>query len=452
MKVPVQQLQWLASRVESQVIRIGENLFAPGEPIDKLILITKGSITIKLQKKNQLQTIGQLKAPAISGLLPYSRATNAQGYGVVGSDTQIFTLEGDHFNEMICNCHELTTVLVHEMSTRIRELTKNAQMNDKLLSLGKLSAGLAHELNNPSAAVVRSSKELSKHLKYAPERFKQVVKIQMGDQQIDVVNEMLFAKINAGIQKVSLIERSEREDELISWLDELDYEDPEELADNALDYGFTIEDFELIGDNTPREHLPPVLNWVNQVITTEKLVGEIEDASSRINNLVLSIKSYTHMDQAPEKVPTDIHEGLDNTLTMLKHKLKSHQIEVSKNYSEELPQPEVLPSAINQVWTNLIDNAIDAMDESEHRNLSITTSATSALFTVAIADTGKGIPEDLKDQIFDPFFTTKAIGKGTGLGLENVMQIVKIQHNGTIEVKSQPGETIFTICIPIKSA
>lgn len=450
--VPEAQLQWLANRVNTKEVKKGEYIFASGKPIDELLLIPKGNYTIKLEKNGQFQIVGHIKAPAVTGLLPYSRATTGRGYCEAEEEGILYALERDQFNDMICECHELTTVFVHQMSTRIRQLTKNEQMDDKLVSLGKLSAGLAHELNNPSAAVVRSSKELSKHLKYAPDRFKQVVKIQMSESQIDEVNDLLFEKIKNGPVQLTLMERSQHEEELIDWLYDQDVEDPEEIADNAVDYGFKIEDFEQIGESTPQEHLPPVLNWINQVISTEKLVGEIEDASERINNLVLSIKSYTHMDQAPEKVATDVHSGLDTTLTMLKHKLKQQSVEVSREYGESLARPEILPSAINQVWTNILDNAIDAMEGSETKKLTLRTSASDKYFTVEIEDTGTGIPDEIKDKIFDPFFTTKAIGKGTGLGLENVLQVVRVQHNGTVEVASKPGNTIFTICLPLKAS
>ena len=449
--VPEEQLRWISEQVKTKEVKKGDYIFASGVAIDEMYLIPAGNFTIKLEKNNQFQIVGNIKGPAITGLLPYSRATTGKGFCEAEQDTQVFTLGRDQFRDMICECHELTTVFVHQMSSRIRQLTKNEQMDDKLLSLGKLSAGLAHELNNPSAAVVRSSKELSKHLSYAPDRFKQVAKIQMNEDQIDAVNDLLFDKLKQGLIQLPLIERSKREDELIDWLYDHDLEDPEELADNAVDFGFTIEDFESIGETTPEEHLPPVLNWVNQVITTEKLVGEIADASERINKLVLSIKSYTHMDQAPEKVVTDVHSGLDTTLTMLKHKLKENSIEVTRSYGENLPLPEILPSAVNQVWTNLLDNAIDAMESTESKVLTVATSASDTFFTVKISDTGTGIPDEVKDKIFDPFFTTKAIGKGTGLGLENVLQVVRIQHNGTIDVDSTPGNTTFTICLPIKA-
>lgn len=447
--VPDEQLQWLAERCDITEMKKGEALFTPGDSIDRLLIISKGSFTFKIQQGNQLQTSGKFKAPSITGLLPYSRATTAFAFSEADEDAEFISLNKKHIRDMICDCHELTTVLVHEMSSRIRQFTKSAQMNDKMMSLGKLSAGLAHELNNPSAAVVRNSQELSKIQKSTPERFKAVLKIKLDDKQVDQVSTLLFERIQSGVVDLSLMERSDLEDEMIDWLMDHDVEEPEDITDNAIDYGFTLDDFEKIGKVLPEEHLDAVLQWINQVLATEKLIDGLADASGRISELVHSIKSYTHMDQAPEMVPTDIHIGLNNTLTMLNHKLKSNKIQVIKKYGEELPKANVLPSAINQVWTNILDNAIDAMEHASDRNLEVSTYTSGKYLNVEIKDSGTGIPDDVKDKIFDPFFTTKTIGKGTGLGLENVMQIVKIQHNGSIDVQSKPGETIFSISLPI---
>lgn len=446
--VPEDQLDWLNKRAEFLTLHPGDPLFEPGDLIDHLILIVKGSFTLKLQKNNQLRSVGTIHSPDITGLLPYSRADVAKGYAQADEVSEIIKVNGKHFREMICDCHELTTNLVHEMSSRIRRFTKTEQLDDKMLSLGKLSAGLAHELNNPSAAVVRSSSELSKHLRFLPEKFKKVVKIRATDNEIDTINDILFGKVSLGMVQLSLLERNEKEDELLDWLEDEGINDAEEIAETFLDYNIGVDDLEQVKSNCSKTDLGPIVHWMNQVLITEKLVGEIENASERINELVSSIKSYTHMDRAREKTKADIREGIDNTLTILNHKIKSNNITVIKKYAPETPEIEFFPSAINQVWTNLFDNAIDAMQESEKRELCVSTYSTDNLLTVEIQDSGSGIDESIMDKIFDPFFTTKAIGKGTGLGLENVLQIVKIQHGGTIEVASKPGKTVFSIRLP----
>lgn len=450
-EVPESQLQWVMDKSECLTLEKGEHLFAPGEPIDKLLIILDGSFVLKLPRNNQLQTVGTFEAPVISGMLPYSRADKARAYGTALKHSCVVSLNESYFIEMIRECHELTTALVHNMSTRIRQFTKREQQDDKLMSLGKLSAGLAHELNNPSAAVVRSSKELAKHLKYVPDKFKAVIKIDMNEEKVDRVNAILFDSVSRGIKELSMMEKSDLEDELLDWLEERDIEDSDELAENFVDFGIEVSHLESISEDTPEEHQQAVFGWVNQVLTTERLVNEIEDASQRISDLVFSVKSYTHMDQAPDKVATNIHEGINNTLTMLNHKLKGSNVEIVKNYDESIATPEILPSSVNQVWTNLLDNAIDAMEDQSEKKLTITTSQDGDFIKVKINDSGSGIPEDVKDKIFDPFFTTKPIGKGTGLGLENVQQIIRVHHNGTVDVDSKPGDTTFTVCVPIKA-
>jgi signal transduction histidine kinase len=448
--VPLEQLKWLVSQGTCIKVKEGDQLFSPGEPIDKLLIVLEGAFNLKISRNNQFVSIGKFEQNTITGMLPYSRAQAAQAYALALTDSTVLSLEEKHFKEMIKNQHELTTVFVHAMSTRIRQFTKQEQQNDKMMALGKLSAGLAHELNNPSSAVVRSSQELARHLKMTPEGFKDIVRIKMSDEEIDRINEVLFAKMTAGLQALPLMEKSSIEDELIDWLDDHKINESDELASNFVDYGFTVDDLDAMAEDIPAAHQNPVFSWINQVLTTEKLVNEIEDASKRINDLVSSVKSYTHMDQADEKTPTDIHKGINNTLTMLNHKLKN--VEVIKNYGEVLPQPAILASPINQVWTNLIDNAIDAMEDQSVKQLTITTKKEGEFVNVLLSDTGTGIPKEIQDKIFDPFFTTKAVGKGTGLGLEFVQQIIKAQHNGSVYLDSEPGKTIFTICIPIKAS
>ncbi|CAE7759870.1 unnamed protein product [Symbiodinium microadriaticum] len=206
---------------------------------------------------------------------------------------------------------------------------------------------------------------------------------------------------------------------MLDWLDEHEIEDSEELASNFVEYGFTQDDLDNMVDLVGSKHLPMVLGWFNQILSTEKLVSEIEDASKRINELVTSIKGYTHMDQAPEKAPSDIHQGLNNTLVMLNHKLK--RMTVHKEYAENLPHPEILEGPMNQVWTNLIDNAIDAMEDASNKTLTVRTYQDGEFINIEIEDAGSGIPEEIQDKIFDPFFTTKDIGKGiedfTGAGI-----------------------------------
>ncbi len=450
--VPDNQIQWLIETCEPFEMKEDDHLFKPGDPMDRMFILLEGSYSLKLPQNNQLRNVGTLETPMITGLLPYSRAKEAGGYAQARGDTSGLYLLRDHFHDMIVNHEELTTALVHMMSSRIREFTKLQQQNDKLMALGKLSAGLAHELNNPSAAVVRSAQTLKRHLGLMPEKFKNVMEIEMDVEQVDIVNDLLFGKLDDELPSLSMMEKSSREDEMLDWLDDNEVENSEEVAENLVEFGFEADDLENLEEHVPQSDRSAVFNWLNQVLTTEKIVSEIEDASSRINELVLSIKSYTHMDQSPEKKMADIHEGLDNTLVMLGHKLRKENVELIKKYDEGLKHAEILPSALNQVWTNLIDNAIDAMKRADQKVLTVETRQDGGFVNVHIQDSGSGIPEDIKDKIFDPFFTTKGVGEGTGIGLEVVHRIVTKDHNGSITLQSKPGETIFKVCFPIKAA
>ncbi len=442
-------LEWLVKNGDILNFAVDDAIFKPGDPVDRMLIVLEGRLVLKMHQGNQYRVVGEIGAGSITGLLPYSRAKSAVGMAQVIEPVKILSIGGDKFHDMIITQEELTTVLVHLMSSRIREFTKNQQQNDKMMALGKLSAGLAHELNNPSAAIVRSAQTLSTHLKQGPDIFMQAVKVQMTDEQIKAVNEVLVGRIAKGVQSYSLMEKAEKEDEVMDWLDDHEIEDSDSMAENLVDYGFGPEELDRVADEVEQKYLSGMLAWINQNLVTERLVDEIEEASSRINKLVSSVKSYTHMDQAPEKKPTDIHVGIENTLTMLAHKIKKSNIQVHRSFDPNLPKVFVFPSEMNQVWTNIIDNAIDAMENSENKELSITTTCNSQFINVMISDTGSGIPEEVQDKIFDPFFTTKEIGKGTGMGMEVVHRIVTNQHNGSVTFLTEPGHTEFSVCFPL---
>ncbi|MEO0330788.1 MAG: ATP-binding protein, partial [Bacteroidota bacterium] len=394
----------------------------------------------------QLREISAMEAGTITGTLPYSRMKEATGFGIATEETHILSLHKKYFVEMEQVSRDMVQALVGVMTTRARDFTRLQQQNEKMMALGKLSAGLAHELNNPAAAIVRSSDILRQHLHHTPDNFKKVILIRLEPEQVDSVNDILFSKINNPPPNISMMERNNREDEIAEWLEDRGWDDGYEAAENFVEFGMTLDDLEEMEEIIEGKHTEPVFNWLNNVLTTERLVKEIEEASQRISTLIQSVKTYTHMDRSTEKAHANIHEGLNSTLTMLNHKLKKKNIQVNKEYNEDLPEIPIYVSEINQVWTNLIDNAIDAMEDKG--TLTIRTQANSQQLRIDIIDNGSGIPPDIQSSIFDPFFTTKAVGQGSGLGLDIVQKIVE-QHNGTIKVESEPGNTQFTICFPI---
>ncbi|MCI5059025.1 MAG: ATP-binding protein [Flavobacteriales bacterium] len=449
--VPKDQIQWMIDRGDVRNLNKGDLLWASGSPIDELRIIIEGKYRGFVVQNGQEREFGLFESGLITGVLPFSRLKEAQGSAVTVEEGSVFFLHKKHFSEMIQTQLELVTAFVHFMTSRVRNFTSFQLQNEKLLSLGKLSAGLAHELNNPASAILRSATTLKEHLRALPENFKSVIKIKMTDEEVDTINNLLFSKIDQGLQDdIGLMERTEREDTIAEWLEDNGVEDGYELAEGLVDFGFVEEDLETIRDAVPNEHFIPIINWIENNLTTEKMVEEIGDASKRIADLIGSIKSYTHMDQTLDKQKVDLHKGIQNTLRMLQHKSQKQNISLELDFDPDLPEIAGFPGELNQVFTNLIDNAYDAMENEASKQLNIKTFRENGSVHIHIKDSGPGIPEEVQTKIFDPFFTTKDVGKGTGLGLDIVKKIVE-QHKGRIEFVTSEKGTEFQLILPVSS-
>jgi len=448
--VPLDQLQWYIDNGERFELKEGESLFISGEVIEFTYIIIKGRVRINIVQNGQQREFTILEPDSITGYLPFSRGKLAGATAWAIEDAYIFAVPRQKTIDMIKIHFELTQALVHQMTTRVREFTALQQQNEKMMALGKLSAGLAHELNNPASAIVRSSTALKSHLQLLPDTFKNVISVKMTVEQVDAVNALLYHRISSTERPVmSLMERSEMEDCVTDWLDGFSVNNAQEIAENLVEFGFHEDELDAFKEHIPEDYLDPVLNWVNNNLITERMVNDIQEASRRIAELVSSVKSYTHMDRSQDRQHADIHAGIRNTLTMLAHKIKRANISLNEEFDLTLPQPKIFVSEMNQVWTNLIDNSIDAIESTGKPGiLTIKTSHDGDFVRVDIIDNGPGIPEEIRSKIFDPFFTTKEMGKGTGLGLDVVQRIVK-QHHGSVKVKSQPGNTDFEVCIPL---
>ncbi len=443
--VPEEQLNWFIENGEIVNFSDGDFLFKVGDEITHFYVVIEGKFKIYIIQKGTQKFFGELEIGDLNGQLPFSRLKSAKGSAVAVGKSAILRIHKDEFRNM---GYEMTEALVHFMSSRIRDFTQTQLRDEKLLSLGKLSAGLTHELNNPALAIVRSSAALKSHLKLLPDNFKKVIKIKLTDAEIDEVNNILFMRIKAyKPNQLSLSERNDCEDKVAEWLEDRGMDDGYEVAENLVEFGFTPKELDRISELISDDDFLPIILWIENNLSTEKMVLEIEEASQRISGIIKSVKAYTHMDKDNSRQAVNVHEGLRSTLTMLKHKIKDSKVEIEETFASEQPIFQGMPGEINQIWTNILDNAVDALADVENPKISIQTSNDKDFVRVSISDNGMGIEEDKISQIFDPFFTTKDVGKGTGMGLNIVNQIVS-KHKGDVKVESKQGKTTFSLCFP----
>ena len=441
-----EDLAWLASVAEERVLAEGERIVEPGAPAVEMVVQLEGAFQLFTLNKGQRMLFGTIRAGEISGLLPFSRMETFQGEGIAAEPSRVALIHKDHFWEMLTRMPEVGKRLVARMTDRVRESSRQDQQREKMMALGKLSAGLAHELNNPAAAVRRSVSDLRERLQMMPKLVTSLTGHGLTPDQVEAARGALMTCTAEVPGTISSLERGEREDALADWLEDRDVPHAYMVAEVLADEGVTPKALTHMAEHVHEDALSDVVLWIEKGMAAERLLNEIESAAGRISDLVASIKTYSHMDQAADRQPVDIHHGIDSTLTMLGHSIKKKQARIVRDYADDLPEVCAYPGEINQVWTNLLDNAIDAIDEGG--TIRIATRCEGALVCINVVDDGPGIPADVQARIFDPFFTTKDPGQGTGLGLDIALRIVK-QHEGTINLASEPGHTDFEVCLPI---
>ena len=341
--------------------------------------------------------------------------------------------------------HLLEGFATQGMSTR-----DTIERHERLVALGAVTAGLTHELNNPVAAVMRASARLREMLAEMREKLGLLVQAQLPGDKLEAVADLAARALASRRQAPALspIEASDREDELADWLTSHGVTGDWDMAETLVSAGLGVDWLEALVAVTPPPNLEYGLSYPVRAIESDNLLDEITDGAERISGLLASARQYTQMDRAPLQT-FDVHDGLDATLTMLSHKL-SDDVNVDRQYDRDLPPMIAYPAELNQVWTNLIDNAIDAMGG--RGTLTVRTRAESGRIVVEIGDSGPGVPEEIRSRVFEPFFTTKDIGKGTGLGLDIAWRIVVGRHGGEIRLESEPGDTRFTVILPSRPA
>ena len=442
---PREELAWLAAHGTLRHLEMGEQLSTKGAPVAGMFVMFSGRYALFVDRGAGPQKLLEWGGQDVTGALPYSRLAGAPGNSFALEPGEMLFVPRECFDEMTQACPGLTAILVHRMVDRAREFTSTELQNEKMISLGRLSAGLAHELNNPAAAIERSAALLGRQLDEVEQATRVLCGSNLSDAQFDAVDGVRNACAAAPVSGVrSPLQQAEREEAISDWLDDhgVDVASAEALAETAV----TTAALDRLAAAVEGPALNAALRWAAAGCSVRRLTSEIQDAATRIAGLVLAVKGFTHMDQATIAEPVDLAQSLSNTVAVLKAKARSKAVAVSVQLEPDLPRVRGFVGELNQIWGNLIDNALDAVAQSGR--VDVLAARHNGRICVRIADNGSGIPAEIRDRIFDPFFTTKPAGLGTGLGLDIVRRLV--QHNdGTIEVESQPGRTEFRVTLPI---
>jgi|SRR5579871_989707 len=440
--LPAEGLDWLASQMTPLELQAGETSVRAGDPADRMIVLLEGEI--RSQPSSPDMPVYVAHAPAVTGMLPYSRMTHFPATIRATVRTRAATLPAERFAEMLERLPPLRPRLVGVLTDRVRYATQVQLQTEKLAALGKISAGLAHELNNPASAAQRAVSNLREAFQTFREAAARLNTHELSFEQRAAIPRLESELTRRVAVQLDSLARSDCEEQVAAGLESYGIGSAWEFAPVLVSAGCDVAWLEEIAKQFPQEVLPDLLARIAASLAIGSLLDEIEHSSTRITELVRAVKEYTYMDQGPQQ-EIDIHHGLENTLVMLRYRLK-HGIEVKLDFDRTLPRVCAHGSELNQVWTNLVDNAVDAMNGKGELRVRTARELDRAL--IEIADNGPGIPPEILDHIFEPFFTTKGVGNGTGLGLETARRIVR-EHGGEITVQSAPGATRFQVRLPL---
>jgi signal transduction histidine kinase len=444
--IPRVQLEWLVSRGNFRHYRQGEVVAAKGQPIQDLTIMLSGRMSIRLERGGIARVAKEWKTGDVTGYLPYSRLATSPGDVVADEPIDALILPNVVIREMTRECYEFTTVCVHEMLDRARQFKSEDLLVQKLASLGVLSAGIAHELNNPSSAVARSAKELETAQADVVAAARALGAADLSEAQLALIQQLEGSDDSAAADLRPPLERADREDAIADWLDARRI-DPG-LAEPFARTTLTLAQLDAAASELSGDVLALALRYVAANLTARRLISQIVKAADRIHELAARVKKQTHMDRTPVVDSIPLEESLADTLALIGSKARSKGVTLELTVEPNLPRLHGVLGELNQVWLNLIDNAIDAAPEGGH--VTVVAGHERDSVVVKVIDDGQGIAAADRDRIFDQFYTTKPVGKGTGLGLPTAQAIV-LNHRGTIQVESRPGRTEFRVCLPAAS-
>lgn len=438
-----QELQQLVDNANPVTLRTGETLMKQGEPGDSAYVVIEGGFEIQKQSGPSVIKIDVRQPGEIIGEMALLSNAPRSATVVAVCDSQTLQISQDAFENLLSTSPSATMAVLHWVMARLSQNESLLHQQEKMAALGTMSAGLAHELNNPAAAAQRSASLLRGTPTKWLELTHQLEQLAFKENQSDWLNDFMQEATRRFRKPIKLdaLEKIDLVDQLQEWLEANGIESAWEVAPTLVNFGWNVES---LGELKNKSFFKGAIEWLGVGSTIVTQLYEIQNTTERISQIVRAMKSYTYLDQAP-LLEVDVHEGLENTLVIMEHKLKQG-VTVKREYSQDLPHIEAYASELNQVWTNLIDNAVDAM--SGKGEITIRTYEESDQIVVEIVDNGPGIPENIRTRILEPFYTTKPPGQGTGLGLYITHDIVVNRHHGLLQIKSKPGETKFKITLP----
>ena len=449
---PREELAWLAARGTLRRFEAGEVVVAKGQEVGDqgVWVVFSGHLTVYVDRGAGPKRVGDWRGGDVSGILPFSRATTSIGNGVALEAGELFEITRGHFPELIRDCPAVTAILVHVMLDRARHFTSSDLHDEKMISLGKLAAGLAHELNNPASAVAREATQLEQALGDLTAATRALGAANLTDAQLRVLDGFRASCTESAANGLtSPLDRADKEDAIDAWL-RARGADPSHAAALA-ESGVTVATLDQLSSMIDASALETAVRWIAADCAARTLLADMKTAASRIYDLVGAVKRYTYMDRVAVAEPIDIAQGLRDTVAVMRSKARANDCELRLDLRADLPRVRAVGGELNQIWSNLIDNALDAASRGGHVIIEARKGVNAVV--VSVIDDGPGIPSEIRDRIFDPFYTTKPVGQGTGLGLDIARRLAR-RHGGDIDVESNVRErrTEFRVELPIGQA